>query len=282
MEEMLFWNGGLRLHAVSAGDGRALVLLHGWPGFWMDWEKTLPLLSTRFRVVLPDLRGFGHSDKPSSPTEYSLDHYAADIVTLLTHMKMDKAVVGGFDVGSSVSAYFAKKHPELVEALILINPSYPGLGAKRLQLEQAKESWYQYFHLLELAEHLVGYNRDTVKVYLTHFFKHWSYVKDAFTEDDVEKYVDIFFQHGALRGGFNWYRSRFLTRYSDWLGGPVEHKTLIIWSDKDPIFPLEWSEDAKSYFPNSELHVIRDCGHFVPREKPEELVSIVMDFLERV
>ncbi len=281
MREFWWRNGDVRLHAIVSGRGRVLILLHGWPGFWRDWERVVGPLSSSVMLVLPDLRGFGFSDKPERVGEYSLDKYAGDLEALMEALGLRRAVIGGFDVGSIVSAYFARTRPELVEGLVLLNPSYPGLGAKRLQLELARESWYQYFHLLEVAERLVGYNRETVRIYLSHFFEHWSYIKDAFTEDDVEAYVDVFYWHGALRGGFNWYRSRIATRYGDWLGGPVPHRTLIVWSDRDPIFPLEWSEGAKTYFPNSELKVLKDCGHFIPREKPRELAQIILDFLSR-
>jgi pimeloyl-ACP methyl ester carboxylesterase len=282
MREFWWRNGSVRLHALVSGEGKALILLHGWPGFWKDWERVLEPLSSSAMLVLPDLRGFGLSDKPGSVEDYSLDKYAGDLEALMEAMGLRKAVIGGFDVGAIVSAYFARHRPELVEGLVLMNPSYPGLGAKRLQLEQAKESWYQYFHLLEMAERLVGYNRDTVKIYLSHYFRHWSYVEDAFTEDDIEVYVDIFYRLGALRGGFNWYRSRITTRYGDWLGGPVPHRTLIVWSDRDPIFPLEWSEGAKAYFPTSELRVLKECGHFIPRERPQELAALISDFLKRL
>lgn len=281
MEEFWFRNGDVRLHAVASGSGRTLVLLHGWPGFWKDWEKVMEPLSARFRVVLPDLRGFGLSDKPEPVEEYSLSRYAEDLEALMAKLGVESVVLGGFDVGAIVSAYFARQRPELVESLVLLNPSYPGLGAKRLQPEQAKESWYQYFHLLELAERLVGYNRDTIRIYVSHFFRHWSHVKEAFTDEDIEEYVEVFHRHGALRGGFNWYRARVATRYGDWLGGPVTQRTLIVWSDRDPIFPLEWSEGARTYFPNSELVVLKECGHFIPRERPKELVGLMLDFLER-
>jgi pimeloyl-ACP methyl ester carboxylesterase len=282
MREFWWRNGDVRLHAVVSGAGKALILLHGWPGFWKDWERVMEPLSSSAMLVLPDLRGFGLSDKPGRVEDYSLDKYASDLEALMEAMGLRKAVIGGFNVGAIVSAYFARHKPELVEGLILLNPTYPNLGAKRLEPEQAKESWYQFFHLLEVAEKLVGYNRDTVRIYLSHFYDHWSYVKDAFTQDDIEVYVDIFSRPGALRGGFNWYRSRIADRFRDWLGGPVPHRTLIVWSDRDPIFPLEWSEGAKAYFPNSELRVLRECGHFIPRERPRELAALISDFLKRL
>lgn len=273
-------SNGVRIHFLQGGVGEeGLVLLHGWPGYWKDWEKVMPALAEVANLVVMDLRGFGLSDKPTSPEKYTLADYAADVSAVLEEAGLAKAVLCGFDVGSSTSAYFARAYPEKVRKLILLNPSYPGLGKKRLQQEYAHENWYQFFHLLDLAEKLVGYNRDTVKIYLSHFYRHWSYNPEAFSEQDIDEYVDMFYQNG-LRGGFNWYRARVKTRYGDWLGGPVTVPTTILWSDHDPVFPLEWSSDAINYFPNSELIIVKECGHFIPREVPEQLIEIIKKVLK--
>ena len=279
-EERWIKTGEVNLHLLTGGEGDALFLLHGWPGFWKDWEKIIPYLVTDFRLVVPDLRGFGLSDKPRSPDAYTLDHYSEDIGSLMDGLGLKTAFLAGFDVGSTVAAYFASKNRGRVSGLVLMNPSYPGLGKKRLEPAYAAENWYQLFHLTELAEVLVGYSRETVKIYLSHFYNRWSFRKTAFTEQDVEEYVDTYFKHG-LWGGFNWYRARFKTRYSDWLKDRLDVKTLIIWSDKDPIFPLEWSKGVEEFFPNSSLVYIKDCGHFIPREAPEETADLIKLFLSK-
>ena len=279
-EERWIKTGEVNLHLLTGGEGDALFLLHGWPGFWKDWEKIIPYLVTDFRLVVPDLRGFGLSDKPRSPDAYTLDHYSEDIGSLMDGLGLKTAFLAGFDVGSTVAAYFASKNRGRVSGLVLMNPSYPGLGKKRLEPAYAAENWYQLFHLTELAEVLVGYSRETVKIYLSHFYNRWSFRKTAFTEQDVEEYVDTYFKHG-LWGGFNWYRARFKTRYSDWLKDRLDVKTLIIWSDKDPIFHLEWSKGVEEFFPNSSLVYIKDCGHFIPREAPEETADLIKLFLSK-
>ncbi len=271
---------GIRMHVVTGGSGWPLILLHGWPGYWKDWEKTMASLSEEFKVVVPDLRGFGLSDKPESPDDYTLKHYADDLESLICSFGIDRVVIAGYDLGSVLASYFAFHKRERVSGLVLLNPSYPGLGRRRLEEKYAPESWYQYFHLLDLAEKLVGYNRETTKIYLMHFYKHWSYKADAFSQEDIEDYVDVYYRFG-LRGGFNWYRARFRTRYGDWLGGRVQVPTMILWSDRDPVFPLEWSNQVKEYFPNSELIIINECGHFIPREKPDEFVYYVKEFFHR-
>ncbi len=280
LEEKLIKSGEVSIHVLVGGEGIPLILLHGWPGFWKDWEKVIPLVVGNCKVIVPDLRGFGLSDKPRRPEDYTLEHYSADVEAIMNALGLRTAFLAGFDVGSIVAAYFASRNPNRVAGLILMNPSYPGLGRKRLELPYAAENWYQLFHLTDLAEALVSYNRDTVKIYLSHFYERWSYRKSAFNERDVEEYVDVYFKHG-LFGGFNWYRARFQTRYGDWLGGGVEASTLVIWSDRDPIFPLEWSGDVKKFFPNSEVVYINDCGHFIPREAPEVTAEHIQRFLSK-
>jgi len=269
---------GVSIHLVEGGSGRPLILLHGWPGFWRDWEKVLPPLSRDFRVIAPDLRGFGLSDKPENPDEYTLEHYARDLECMLDMLGIERGVFGGFDVGSTVASYFAANNVGRVEGLVLLNPSYPGLGKKRLEERYAPENWYQHFHLLEMAERLVGYNRDTLRIYLTYFYRHWAFRGEAFTDGDIEGYVDVFYNNNGVRGGFNWYRARVKTRYGDWLKRRITTPTLILWSDRDPIFPLEWSSGVREYYPNSELRIIRECGHFIPREKPDEFIQHTREF----
>ena len=93
-----FWwrNGDVRLHAVVAGTGRALILLHGWPGFWRDWERVVGPLSSSTMLVLPDLRDFGFSDKPERVEDYSLDKYAGDLEALMEALGLKRAVIAGF------------------------------------------------------------------------------------------------------------------------------------------------------------------------------------------
>jgi pimeloyl-ACP methyl ester carboxylesterase len=278
LEERWIKSAEVNLRFMLGGRGEVLFLLHGWPGFWKDWEKLIPHLITDFRLVAPDLRGFGLSDKPRSPEAYTLDHYSEDIAALMDGLGLRTAFLAGFDVGAIVAAYFASRKRDQVKGLVLMNPSYPGLGKKRLELPYASENWYQLFHLTELAEDLVGYNRETVKIYLSYFYNRWSFRKTAFSEQDIEEYVDTYFRQG-LWGGFNWYRARFKTRYSYWLKDRLDVKTLIIWSDKDPVFPLEWSEGVKEFFPNAMLTYIKNCGHFIPREAPEETADLIRRFL---
>jgi pimeloyl-ACP methyl ester carboxylesterase len=268
----------INIHLVAGGEGVPIVLLHGWPGFWKDWEKVMPALADNFSVLAPDLRGFGLSSKPESSDEYTLDHYSKDLESLLDSLSIGKAIIVGYDVGSVVAAYFAAHNTERAEGLVLLNPSYPGIGKRRIEEKYVSESWYQYFHLLDLAERLVGYSRETTKIYLTHFYRYWGYRSEAFNERDIEEYVDIYYYKGGLKGGFNWYKARVKTRYGDWLGGRVLVPTLVLWSDRDPVFPLEWSDRVQEYFPNSELRIISECGHFIPREKPEEVVRYIKKF----
>ncbi len=122
------------------------VLLHGWPGDAEDYRQVVPLIDPRVRVVVPDLRGFGESDRlPVDPEFYGAQAQTRAVATLLTELGVREAVVAGYDVGSRVAQTMAHEHPEHVAALALC-PPLPGAGVRVLQPHLLPELWYQFFH----------------------------------------------------------------------------------------------------------------------------------------
>src|SRR5215218_5782672 len=153
-----------------SGEGQPVVLLHGWPGMRTDYRALVPLLDG-FDVVLPDLRGFGASDKHvADPTEqYSATGQARSIAGLLDELGLDAAIVAGYDIGSRIAQALARAKPDRVRALV-IAPPLPGIGQRVLTPDAVREFWYQPFHRLDLAERLIDGDRDAVRSYLRHFW----------------------------------------------------------------------------------------------------------------
>ena len=122
---------GIRLHYVRHGAGLPLVLLHGWPEFWLTWRKNIGPLADHFDVIAPDLRGFGESDKPALPAleGYTLDHHVEDLRGLAAALGLGRFGIVSHDVGAYVAQAFARTYPEHLIGLFFFNCPYPGIGS---------------------------------------------------------------------------------------------------------------------------------------------------------
>jgi pimeloyl-ACP methyl ester carboxylesterase len=274
---------GVRLHYVRMGNGNSkkILLLHGWPGFWFDWRYIIDPVSEFADVIAPDFRGFGDSDKPDVlPSEgYTPDVLANDMVLLMDQIGFNEVTVVAHDIGSTVAQLLARKYPERIKALILCNPPYPGIGQRRFEPQAQKEFWYQTLHNLDWAENLIGYNRDTVWMYLNHFYQHWLGNKQALTPDDFETIVDQYALPGAVKGSISYYRARASARQSEAVSDPealrITTPTFVLWGESDPVIPSSWSDRLEEFFPNCKLKLLPGIGHFVPFEAPEEIIKVL-------
>jgi pimeloyl-ACP methyl ester carboxylesterase len=134
------------------------------------------------------------------------------------------------------------------------------------------------FHQQPWAEDIVGATRATIETYLRHFLRHWSHDEDIFTDEEVAEYVEAYSQPGAVRGGFNCYRAA-LRGAGQANNAPIPASTKVLWSDRDPILPFEWSDRLSEFFPNHTLKKIDGCGHFMAREAPERINNEIIEFL---
>jgi pimeloyl-ACP methyl ester carboxylesterase len=148
----------------------SVVLLHGWPGHRRDYRLVVADLADVADVVVPDLRGFGESDKHLvDPRQfYSADAQARSVAGLIEELGLDRVVLGGYDIGSRIAQTLAHRLPERVIALVL-SPPLPGVGERVLEEDAQREFWYQTFHQLGLADELIDGKPKPVRAYLRHF-----------------------------------------------------------------------------------------------------------------
>ena len=119
--------GDVRLHYVMAGQGPAVVLLHGWPQTWYMWREVIPVLATRYRVIAPDLRGLGDSSRP--PDGYDKKTLAQDVWRLVHEVLHEKSLfVVGHDWGGPTAFALAAQHREAVRRLAIFDVPLPGDG----------------------------------------------------------------------------------------------------------------------------------------------------------
>jgi pimeloyl-ACP methyl ester carboxylesterase len=271
---------GLNYHFVRQGSGPPVLLIHGWPGFWFEWHRNIGPLSQRFDVVVPDMRGYGYSEKPDLPPEtgYTPEVFAGDIKALIEALGLGRVSIVTHDFGAVWTQQFARTYPDMLDKLVLFDPPYPGIGSRWFELPQIFHSWYQIFHQMPWAEDLVGSSREATRIYISHFLSAWSADKKLWTDDEIERYVDAYSQPGALRGGFSCYRAVF----RGGLGGgdpTVRTPTLVLWGDGDSILPYAWADRLGEYFPNHTMKKVEGAGHFMMREKPDVVNAEIIGFL---
>jgi pimeloyl-ACP methyl ester carboxylesterase len=269
---------GFRLAYDRVGDGPAAVLLHGWPGSRRDYEDVVALLAGGVGVVVPDLRGFGESDRHDAPpAAYSADGQAASVLGLIDELGLERPVLVGYDVGSRVAQTVARRRPGAVSALVL-SPPLPGVGERVLSPDAHREFWYQHFHRLEIADELVA-GEPQVRAYLRHFWEHWSAPGWSPRRDRFDALVAQYARPGAFAASIAWYRAGAGTIALS-LGEqppqePLATPTTVLWPAHDPLFPVDWGDRVGEFFADVEVRVLPDSGHFVPLEAPRELAAAI-------
>jgi pimeloyl-ACP methyl ester carboxylesterase len=279
---------GAAFHVARAGQGKSplkpLLLLHGWPEFWLTWEPVMTRLATRYSLIAPDLRGFGDSGKPGGP--YGPDQHASDMLALMDRLGIERFAVVGHDVGGAVMQPLARAAPNRLAGLFFFDFVYPGIGPRMGTPDRLNHIWYQSFHQMEMAPALVGATRESCRSYIGHFLKDWSYRKDAF-DDVLEAFVDNFLKEGNLAGGFAHYRASHAGRVKMMQGeapklAPIEVPTCVRWAEHDPLFPYAWTDRLHETFANLDLARFDGVGHFPHREDPDRAANEIASFFERV
>ena len=271
---------GFRLAYDRSGDGPAVVLLHGWPGDRTDYRVLAPMLADRgLEVVVPDLRGFGGSDKQSAdPAQYGVAAQARSVVGLIEELGLERPVLAGYDIGSRIAQGIARTMPQLVDGLV-VAPPLPGIG-KRMFSEQAQaEFWYQAFHRLPVIEELIDGNPAAVRSYLRHFWTHWS---GPGFEPELDHLVEAYAVPGAFTASILWYRAgagSVATSAAETAPASYDRiavPTVVLWPEFDPLFPRAWSDRLDDFFSDVRLRLVDGVGHYAPLEYPEVLAEEIV------
>lgn len=273
---------GVSLHVVQAGplDGPLVILLHGFPEFWLEWRDYFaPLAQAGFRVVAPDQRGYNLSSKPQGVAAYRLDLLADDIFALADKLGRKTFRVVGHDWGSAVAWWMATRNPSRLERLVTMDAPHPAvwMSAVRQDSEQRRKSWYvQALRIPWLPEFLIrlgGYSGLTKA--LTNAAR-----KDAFTPEVLKQYKAAWQQPGALTAMINWYRA--VT--SDELAMPVPKSltvpTLILWGDKDIYVGPKLAEACAALCANVRVVHFPQSGHWLPHDEREAVIGQLLEFLK--
>jgi len=273
---------GVRLHYVTQGEGKLLILLHGFPEFWYSWRHQIPVLAQHFKAVAPDMRGYNESEKPVGVSNYRVDVLTADVMGLIRAFGEEKAIIVGHDWGGGVAWAFAAMYPQATERLIVMNCPHPGPFQKHLRSNwrQLRRSWYMFFFQIPwLPEAGIRFN---ARRFVEQAFRGMAIRKEAFPDEDLRRYEEALKKPGALAAAINYYRAAFreAVRHGEREFAQITCPTLLIWGEEDIALGKELTYDMGPYFTNRfEIKYIPHCSHWVQQEQPELVNQYMREFL---
>lgn len=269
------------LHAVEAGEGPLVLLLHGFPEFWYAWRHQIPaLVDLGFRVVAVDQRGYGLSDKPPGIRAYTYHRLSDDAVQVLDAYEAQDAVVIGHDWGGSVTWALGMKAPERVRRMVILNAPHPvALWRGFLGSTQALRSLHMLvFQLPGLPEWLF---RAHDYALLRAVFRRQPVRDNAFTQADIERYIRALDQPGALTAALNYYRALRHTPF--WTNArtarPIHVPVLSMWGTRDPFLGPRIRIPPRTWVPQLTSVMLEDASHWLHVDQPEAVNRHLAEFL---
>ncbi len=268
---------GIRLRVRSAGSGRPVILLHGFPDSHLVFQHQIGALAAAgFRVLAPDLRGFGESDRPSDVAAYRMPLLVGDVAAILDHFDVPTAAVVGHDWGAGLAWQFAIAHPGRVDRLAVLSVGHGGADGG---FQQQQLSWYMLWFLFE------GVAEKALPADDWAFFRKWAWgLEPGRTNADCERQIRDLSRPGALIAGLNWYRANinpaFLAR-TEAVNGPKIHcPTMGVWSSADDFLGEAQMRDSAKFCPAGfRFERLDDVGHWLTQEAPAQVSALLVDFL---
>lgn len=276
----------LAFDRVGSPDRTAVVLLHGWPGHRRDYRLVAANLTDAANVLIPDLRGFGESDKHLlDPRQfYSADAQARSVAGLIDELGLDRVVLGGYDIGSRIAQALARQLPKRIIGLVL-SPPLPGIGDRIFSEQAQREFRYQAFHQLELADSLIDGKPSAVRAHLRHFWNHWAGPNFRIPDADLDRLVADYEAPGAFIASIGWYRAgagavaHSVGERTPRLDERLSVPTQVLWPQNDPVFPSEWADRLQDYFSDVAVHFCAGAGHFTPLECAADFAELLRSFV---
>lgn len=275
---------GVEIDALVGGEGSPLLLLHGWPETRVGWAKVAPILAKHFTVVVPDLRGYGRSDKPAGSgdhTAYSKRTVARDQIATMSALGFSRFAVAGHDRGGRVAYRLALDHPDAVSRLAVLDIVPTVEVWTNMTAQSAVQQWHWMFQVQPdgLPERMIGADPE---FFLRYILEHQAGKGFTFDPESLWDYIACIQDPDMIRGMCEDYRAGWtIDRELDeadkgskrivapmlvlWGEGGTVAKTdpLNIWSD--------WADQVSGYS-------LR-CGHFLPEEASTEVASAITSFM---
>jgi pimeloyl-ACP methyl ester carboxylesterase len=266
---------GVRLHYAEAGTGEPLLLLHGWPNHWWIWRDLIGPLSERFRVIVPDLRGHGWSEKPAR--SYRKDVLMRDILALLDELGIERVRWVGHDWGAWVGMLAALRHPERVERFVCLSIPHPWPRDRSI-LKAMSSGWYQLVLAAPgLGKLVIG------RGWMPRLMLQKGRGIGSYTDSEIETYTSVLREPDATEAAMRMYRHFLRYEMVEFVSGAFKEERLTVptrWivGEKD----LVASGNDDGYLDHADdmtLEEVPGAGHFLPEEVPDLIRERVLEFL---
>jgi pimeloyl-ACP methyl ester carboxylesterase len=262
---------GVGIEYEVSGEGRPVVLLHGFPDSGNLWRHQVPaLVDAGFKVIVPDLRGYGRSDKPAEVQAYALPVLAGDVLAVMSDAGVERAHVVGHDWGAALAWGLAMLAGDRVDHLVALSVGHPATFRAE-GFEQHEKSWYMLlFQFAGVAEQWLSDN-DWAN------FRAWAHHPDT---DTVIAQMDA---NGSLTPGLNYYRanippeSYLLPRLEP---PPIQSPTMGVWSSGDiALTEAQMTKSASSVAGPWRYERLDGPGHWMQLEAPDAVNGLLVEFL---
>lgn len=262
---------GIAYDVTGPADGRPVLLLHGFPDSGRLWRHQVPALADAgFRVVVPDLRGYGRSDKPADVEAYNLLFLAGDALAVLDDAGIERAAVVGHDWGAAVSWGIASFAPERVERLAVLSVGHPS-AFRAAGLAQREKSWYMLlFQFPDVAERWLSDDG-------------WANFREWSSHPDADAVIAELEANGSLTPALSWYRANLAPES---LVGPplelppVQAPVLGIWSTGDmALLEAQMTGSAAHCAGGFRYERVEGAGHWLPLDAADQVNRLLLDFL---
>jgi pimeloyl-ACP methyl ester carboxylesterase len=247
----------------------AVVFVHGNPGSARDWERLAPAAAQLARVVAPTMPGFGHADKPDA-FDYTVDGYARHLGGLLDALAVRRAHLVLHDFGGAWGLAWAAAHPDAFASLVLINIGVP-IG-------------YRWHYLARIwRTPVLGelFMATATRAGFHLSLKHGN--PRGLPREFVDRMYDDF-DRGTRRAVLRLYRSTEPAEGAERLATllrPLGRPALVVWGVHDPYVPVSLAERQREVFPDAEIVLLEESGHWPFADDPEAVEAAVIPFLRR-
>jgi pimeloyl-ACP methyl ester carboxylesterase len=303
---------GIGMRVATQGNGPLVLLCHGFPELWCSWRQQMAALAgAGWRAAAPDMRGYGGTDAPAEPAQYTMLHHVGDMVGLVHALGEKQAVIVGHDWGAPAAWTAALLRPEIFRAVVGMSVPYSPPGPVDLlsALRQAGGSrfYMQYFQTPGVAEaelqadvaatmrratfSLSGDGAGGVATILPpgKGFLHNTVdpaTMPAWVDSEDLAYSVAEFERTGFRGGLNWYRAIRLSweLLAPWRGAVIHQPSLFIGGDRDDVLKFPNSRASIDKFGQTlpglrGCHILPGAGHWVQRERASTVNELLLAFL---